>query len=106
MPVNDDMPVVSVGVWHRAQPTRWNRLAPFRADWAVTPGGSAGVGGAARRMKMSKFTRSEVVPSVGLESSKPLNTHPGTALLSLGKVSLVTPDSTLYASPAKIFSDL
>ena len=73
-------------------------LAPF---W-VEVVGVAGVGGADNRLKMAKFTMSEdiseavpiVVPKFGLlelpfrmfvaSSGEPLNTHPATALRSLG----------------------
>ena len=49
------MPVVRVEVWQRAQPTLLNRLAPFAVEVVCGPG----VGGAERRMKAAKFTRSD-----------------------------------------------
>ena len=55
MAADFDSPVVKVAVWHRAQPTLLNRLAPFDVD----VDGDAGVGGARSRMKVEKFTRSD-----------------------------------------------
>src|SRR5579863_3114071 len=84
----------------------------------------AGFAGADRRMNAAKFTMSDdisefvpiVVPKLGLpalglsrlveSSGEPLNTHPATALRSLGNNSLDTPCSTLYASPTNMSTDL
>ena len=103
MPANFDMPVVKVEVWHKAQPTPLNRLAPFLAEADI----GAGVGGAESRMKAAKFTRSEdraaAVP-VGLplpstilvaSSGEPLYTQPAPPARSLPKASFETPCSTL-----------
>ena len=55
MAADFDSPVVRVEVWHRAQPTLLNRLAPFAADVDIV----AGIGGPRSRMKAAKFTRSD-----------------------------------------------
>src|SRR5580692_12226169 len=109
MPVKMEGPVERVGEWQRLQPIALNWAAPFNVD-AVE---GAGVGGAERRLKAAKFTMSEdisdsvptAVPKLGLRglglsrlvasSGDPLKTQPGTALRSLGKLSLDTPCSTL-----------
>src|SRR5580700_7261387 len=120
MPVKIDVPVVRVGEWQRLQPMALKSAAPFKVDWVE----AAGVGAAERRLNAAKFTISDdisdsvpkLVPKFGLlafwfnrlveSSGDPLNTHPVTALRSLGKFSFDTPCSTLYASPTKISSDL
>src|SRR5262249_55452549 len=99
MPVNGDAPVLSVGVWHRAQPMLLNNAWPFCAE--VESG--AGIGGDDRRMKMANILVSELALPLSespggtgvLSSGVPLNTQPGTAARSLGKFSLETPCSTL-----------
>src|SRR5579863_844648 len=109
MPVKIEAPVVRVGEWHRLQPMLLNRAAPF----CVEVVGAAGVAGAERRTNAAKFTTSDaisdtvptVVPKLGLlvfpfstllaSSGDALNTHPVTALRSLGKFSFETPCSTL-----------
>ena len=113
IPVNGDVPVVSVGVWQSEQPIEAKRAAPFWVELVDVPG----VGGADKRLKIAKFRRSDAiseavpidVPKFGLlefpfrkgvlSSGELLNTHPVTALRSLGNTSLETPCSTLYASP-------
>src|SRR5882757_8709290 len=109
MPVIWDGPVVSVGEWQSEQPIEPKSAAP---RW-VEAVGDAGVGGADKRMKAAKFSRSDDisevvpigVPKLGLaelpftrgvaSSGELLKTHPATALRSLGKFSLETPCSTL-----------
>ena len=74
-----------------------NRLEPLRVESVSGPG----VGGAARRMKMAKFTVSENGLSLSslltplASSGKGLNTQPSTPARSSGNTSLVTPCSTL-----------
>src|SRR5579884_1642144 len=102
MPVNCDLPVVSEGVWHRAQPMLLKRFEPFCAEADI----GAGVGGAESRMKAAKFTVSDEKSEAGLpllvlltsgvtSSGVALNTQPETAARSLGKSSFETPCSTL-----------
>ena len=50
----DDFPVMSVGVWHSAQPIWLNRLEPLEVESVA----GAGVGGAKKRMKIANFTTS------------------------------------------------
>src|SRR6185295_15575442 len=108
---NGDGPVVSDGVWQSPQPTDMNTARPA----VVVALGSAGDGGARKRMNAANSTVSpeasagvpESTPWLLVWSSgDPLNTQPGTADRSLVKFSFETPCSTLYASPAKIISDL
>src|ERR1043165_296840 len=104
MPVMGEAAVVRLREWQCTQPTLSNSAEPRVA--AADKG--AGVGGADRRMKFANCTMSEVPPSlveIG-SSGVGLKTQPGTAERSLVKPSLLTPCSTLYASPAKKVSDL
>ena len=57
-----ELPVVKVGVWHRAHPTDWNEMLPFVID--VCPPGIVvdGVGGARNRMKSLNFSIPLVTP--------------------------------------------
>src|SRR5258705_10632442 len=77
----------------------------------------AGTGSDDKRENAAKLTVSDEKSEAGLplvsvgdrmvlSSGVPLNWQFGSVSRSLGKSSLVTPCSTLYASPAKISSDL
>src|SRR6266851_1370627 len=123
IPVNGELAVCNVRLWHSTQPIPGlPTLAPKscepRACEAVYDATGSGVGAALSLMKAAKLTVSEdiwlAVPVVlPLEvvrlvesSGVGLKTQPGTAERSLPKTSLATPCSTLYASPAKMSSDL
>ena len=104
--------MLSVGVWHSAQPTALevNNVRPAVMDAAETaPNELTGAGGARKRIKLTKFTTPLLVscdPSVVRSSGVPLNWHAAVSSRSWGNDSLVTPCSTLYASAAKIMRDL
>src|SRR5260370_14773115 len=107
MPVNGDPAVVRDGVCHSGRPMLLKSDWPF--NWELVLG--VGVGGADSRMNAAKFTTSDgvVLPPVPMfvwSSGVWLKMQPGTAERSLGNTSFDTPDSTLYASPAKITRDL
>src|SRR5260370_2005961 len=99
MPVNCDLAVLSVSLWHKTQPVLLNNFWPFNSEGVLV----VGVGGAVRRMNMAKLVTSEfalpvseVLGGVGVVSSGvALNTQFGTAARSLGKPSFETPCSTL-----------
>src|SRR5437773_320596 len=106
-----DGPVVSVGVWQSPHPTAMKTARPAIVDADPSPGD----GGPRKRMNAANKTVSpetsagvpeSTPPLLVWSSGDPLNTQPGTADRSLVKFSFETPCSTLYASPAKIISDL
>ncbi len=74
----------------------------------------AGAGGARKRMKVAKFCVTLVAPPIEELVSEVrddplaqlLKLQPVTMFRSVGKSSLVTPISTLYASPEKIRNQL
>src|SRR6266849_5293025 len=108
IPVKTELPVVRVSVWHKAQPIRPKSRWPFWADGDC----ATGVGGAERRMKAANIAVSEapvaaLFPARLVESSGlGLYWQPAAVARSLGNTSFETPCSTLYASPAKMSSDL
>src|SRR5262245_22781593 len=108
------------GVWQSAHPAELNRALPLSIDAELTLPTTGlvlvyamtGVGGARNRMKLAKLTASLDI-RCGCVSSKFrrssgywLGVHVGVSSRSCGNKSFETPCSTLYASPAKIISDL
>src|SRR5579859_5841575 len=105
--VKTDAAVVSEVLWHRLHPMLLNSDCPFSSDEVCV----VGTGGAERRMNAAKLIMSEGVvlppePMLVWSSGVALNTQPAVTPRSFGKTSFDTPCSTLYASPAKISSDL
>src|SRR5258708_8119388 len=109
-----DWSVVRVGVWQSAQPIDRKSDAPLSSDDVLV----VGFGGAESRMKAARFPVADDIwlavlvrpPPEGVwmlvESSGVGLTAQFATERSLGKTSLLTPCSTLYASPAKMIRDL
>src|SRR5258708_40201832 len=105
-----DSSVTRVWVWQSVHPIDWKSEAPLSSDDVLV----VGFGGADSRMKAAKFTVSDDIwlavpvrpPPTGLwmlvESSGVRLTSQFATERSLEKSSLLTPCSTLYASPAKM----
>src|SRR5262245_44170509 len=102
-----DVPVCSVGVWHKAHPMALNMCLPLAID-DLPPGVSAeGVGGASNRMNMEKPMASPAASTVLVACTLEVSSGVGFSLQlsgsfassglgrSLGNSSLVTPISTL-----------
>src|SRR6185295_9517726 len=64
-----ELPVLSVGVWHSAQPTFANAVLPRPMESAPPGESGEGVGGARKRWKFAKFWIA-VVPASALVASK------------------------------------
>src|SRR3954470_18694389 len=106
---NRAAPVVSVSVWQCTQPTPGSLLVPKSAAPRFSEALLVvAAGGAERRMNAANSTVSPASPVTGSVASSgvALYWQPAAVARSLGKSSLETPCSTLYASPAKMSSDL
>src|SRR5262245_59708390 len=104
--------VVNDGVWHCEQPILLNVARPFLIDVAPPGMVSDGVGGARNRMKNANLV-GPLMASAGSVASVSVvsfgtvaNWQVGSSSRSWMKSSLEIPCSTLYASPAKMRSDL
>src|SRR6516165_7413762 len=102
------LPVVSDGVWQRAQPIIPKAARPLTIEGVS----GAGAGGANIRIKFANASMSERTAVLGVavkfsvSSGVALNRQLGVSSRSCGNSWLVTPISTLYASDAKIRRDL
>src|SRR6266496_2252422 len=117
-----DFGVVNALVWHRLQPRALNCARPFVVDEVR----GCGVGGARKRMKSEKRSRSPGKLTGSFGASPVSERSSGTPLVllvpggtgnggrqlaidssfSLGNASSLLPTSTVYASPEKYSNDL